>query len=1330
MRKLLFILLLLPYVCSAQIYKYIGPEDGLSNRRVYNIRKDKNGYMWFLTRNGVDRYNGSEFKNYKLQDGFETITSMFNVNWLCNDNDGNIWEINKIGTIFEYDDDRDNFRLVYRFPIKEGQPQPDISYSFIDNDNKIWLCSNKIFLWSIDSRKIETLSTNISSSITKIIPAEKDHYIIGTENGVHYAQVKGDSLISLIHSNMDENSVAVRDLYFDLPTRKLFVATSRKGLFVYNTDTYENEKQNHCLDGISINAIRHFKNNELLIATDGEGVFKLDTEDFNLKPYIIADYNEHNKMNGNAINDIFIDENDRIWMSVFPVGITVVSNRYRSYKLFKHSIGNSQSLINDQVNGIFEDSEGDIWFATGNGISAYDTKNKRWHTFFDADDSNKSIYNHIFLTLCEVEPGIIWAGGYNSDIYSINKKNLTTKVLTFDQLYNDTIKPDKYIRCIFKDSEGDVWIGGFLNFKKISTDGKEVKLYNIKSTTCIIEKNKHELWVGTRSGLYILNKIDDSVTKVHLPMGSTLVYTLYQDKKDGLFIGTSNSGLLYYDLNSHIFKHYHMNNSSLISNNIYMLLAHEDINDDEESIIISTENGISRLYLKDEEFKNWTKDQGLFNSNFNALSGAYLKQSRSFILGSNNGAIKFLPNKSKNPPYKNKLVFNDFRINYEIMYPGDTNSPLTKNINDTETIVLANNQNIFSLKISSINYDYQSDVLYSWKLEGLIDKWTQPSRGDLIRYTSIPAGKYTLRVRCISNENKENVLEERSIDIIVKKPMWLSAWAIIIYSIIVLLIAIAIIRFIISRRKRIESDEKIQFFINSAHDIRTPLSLIKAPLEEIRDQEVLSQNGATNMNIAIRNVNALLRMTTNLINFERADVYSSELYISEHELHAYLTDIYSTFQSYAQVKHINFNITTNFKHLNAWFDKEKMDSILKNIISNALKYTPENGSVIIEVIENQNDWSVAVKDTGIGVPSSEVKNLFKIHFRGSNAINSKVVGSGIGLMLVWKLVKQHNGKISFKSKEHHGSTVTVTFPKDSKQLRNAHKATNSKGGFLDAQEPYEDMSAPSYNSVQQTLNTDKQRILIVEDNDDLRQYLKQTLSSQYTIQTAQNGKDALNTIKAYNPDLIISDIMMPEMRGDELCRIIKKDIETSHIPIILLTALSDEKSILSGLNTGADEYISKPFNIAILKATILNILVNRALLKKKFANLEIGKDEEDNINYSSDIDWNFITTVKKKVEDNLDNQEFNVDSLCNLLNMSRTSFYNKIKALTNQAPADYIRAIRLNRAAELLKTGKYSVIEVADMTGYNDAKYFREVFKKHFKVSPSKYAKAGDEDEE
>ena len=772
-----------------------------------------------------------------------------------------------------------------------------------------------------------------------------------------------------------------------------------------------------------------------------------------------------------------------------------------------------------------------------------------------------------------------------------------------------------------------------------------------------------------------------------------------------------------YDPEKRTFTHYHRDNCALISNNIYTILS-----DTDDDIIMSTENGLSSYYPAEKLFHNWTKDQGLMASHFNAGSGT-LRKNGNFIFGSSDGAIEF--NKEMKIPrkYSSKMVLSDLTIFYQTVYPGDENSPLSTDIDDTKELELSYSQNIFSLKVSSINYDYPSNILYSWKLEGFYDQWSRPGNENIIRFTNLSPGEYTLHIRAVSNEDKRIVLEERTMKISIAQPIWLSFWAILVYAIVLAVIAIITLRIIILRKQRKVSDEKIHFFINTAHDIRTPLTLIKAPLEEIREREALTKDGISNMNTALRNVNALLRLTTNLINFERADVYSSELYISEYELNTYLTETFNAFRPYASVKHINFTYESNFRYLNVWIDKEKMDSILKNIISNALKYTPENGSVHIYASETNDSWNVEVNDTGIGIPANEQKKLFKIHFRGSNAINSKVTGSGIGLMLVWKLVHLHKGKINLSSVEHQGSSIKVSFPKDSKHFHKAHLATRTRE--LSTEQVPHVSPAEIYEKAKKQHDQNLQRLLIVEDNDELRNYLTHTLSDNYTIQTCSNGKEALTIVKEYMPELIISDIMMPEMRGDELCAAIKNDIETSHIPIILLTALNDEKNILEGLKIGADEYIVKPFNIGILKATIANLLTNRALLKSKYANLEVSEEEEVSPNCATDLDWKFIATVKKSVEENIDNPAFNVDVLCNLLNMSRTSFYNKLKALTDQAPADYIRLIRLKRAAALLKTGQHSVTEISELTGFNDVKYFREVFKKHFKVSPSKYCKEG-----
>jgi signal transduction histidine kinase/AraC-like DNA-binding protein len=673
--------------------------------------------------------------------------------------------------------------------------------------------------------------------------------------------------------------------------------------------------------------------------------------------------------------------------------------------------------------------------------------------------------------------------------------------------------------------------------------------------------------------------------------------------------------------------------------------------------------------------------------------------------------------------YSSKMIFSDFKLFYQTIYPGDENSPLKASINDTKVLKLKYNQNIFSLQVSSINYDYPSNILYSWRLEGFYDEWSKPGTENTIRYTNLAPGTYTLRVRAISNEDKRIMLEERSMDIVIAQPFWLTFWAVLVYTAFLCLIAIVLLRILILRKQRKVSDEKIHFFINTAHDIRTPLTLIKAPLEELREKEELSKEGISNMNTALRNVNALLRLTTNLINFERADVYSSELYISEHELNTFMNEIFNAFQQYANIKHINFTYESNFRYMNVWFDKEKMESIFKNIISNALKYTPENGNVQVFVSETTDSWSVEVRDTGIGIPANEQKKLFKLHFRGSNAINSKVTGSGIGLMLVWKLVRLHKGKINLSSIENQGSVIKITFPKDSKRFRKAHLATPSKQRIEIENVP---SSSPEiYENAQKKENINHRRILIVEDNDELRNYLSQTLSEEYVVQVCSNGKEALTIIPEYKPELVISDIMMPEMRGDELCQAIKNNIETSHIPVILLTALNNEKDILSGLQIGADEYVVKPFNIGILKANVANLLANRALLRSKYANLDLNDEEndEDCINCSQDIDWKFIANVKKNVEDNIDNPALTVDVLCSLMGMSRTSFYNKLRALTDQAPGDYIRLIRLKRAVQLLKEDTHSITEIAEMTGFSDAKYFREVFKKHFNVSPSQYGK-------
>lgn len=1314
----ILILSLFSLICNAQAYRHIGLEDGLSNRKVYSILKDRTGYMWFLTHKGIDRYDGKKIKHYALKiDGYE-ISSLQDLNWLYSGMLGGLWEVSKRGRIFKYDTTHDEFRIVYEIPetAREKTPTP-ISYSFIDSNNTIWLCGERIvYLYMPSTNTARQYETHIPGNITYMCQYNKDSYFIGTDFGIRTVVLGNDSIQYLPNEVLDQTNLQVNNLYYDKSSKKLFIGTFQKGLYIFDTatNTLVNNPQSVFTD-VTITKIKSLNENELLIATDGAGVFKLNTTSHYTEQYIVANYNQESDISGNNINDIYIDSEGRIWLANYPMGISIRDDRYSNYNLYTHTVGDRQSLVNNKVNCIIEDSEDDLWFATNNGVSYYNTKTSRWHSFLSSFDATYKESNYVFLSVCESEPGIFYVGGYSSNIYKIDKKKLTASKIVYETDSNNLIKPDKYIRSIIKGAKGNLWVGSYYNLKRIHMPDKTVEYYpDFEDVTVLLEKDEESIWVGSGVGLFLLNKKTREYQKIDLPTQSTYIYSLCQTEDNKLYIGTNGSGLLVYDIDSKLFKHFHRDNSSLISNNIYTIIA-----SDKDNVILSTGSGLTRLYYPTkDDFHNWTKEQGLRIDQFDANSGT-VRKNGNFLFGSVEGVIELESTIQLPLQHPSKMVLSEFSIFYEPVYPGDPGSPLKKDINETETLTLNYNQNTFSLTVSSINYDYPSDVIYSWRLGGFYDNWSVPSSDNQIRFTNINPGKYTLQMRAIANENKE-ITEERSMQIIIRKPYWRSNWAILFYITLTIASIILIIRLTYLRKQRKISEEKFQFFINTAHDIRTPLTLVKAPLEEISNNEKLTPEGNRNMNTALRNVNVLLRLTNNLINFEHTDIYSSELYIAEHELNTMLSDIIKSFQPYATTKKIEFTYEKNFKYLNVWFDKEKMDSIIRNIISNALKYTPIGGAVTICASESAGHWSIEVKDTGIGIPASEQKKIFKDHFRGTNAINSKVSGSGIGMVLVGRLAKLHRGKIALRSAEGQGTVIRISFPKGYNHFRRAHLA----GPFQKNQATEEFNITPIIDQTPVKLNTTGKKILIVEDNDELRSYLSQTLSEEYQVQACENGKDALLIVKEYMPELIISDIMMPEMRGDELCAILKNDIDTSHIPIILLTALNDEKSILKGIQTGADEYVIKPFNVGILKATIANLLANRARLKHKFAKLEIIEEntEDDGCsNCTTDIDWKFMANLRAAVEKNIDDTEFNVDSLCAEMNMSRTSLYNKIKALTDTSPSDFIRVIRLKKAGELLKEDKYNVTEVAEMTGFNDAKYFREVFKKHFGVSPSKY---------
>ena len=1322
MKKILILILCLTMgviSASSQLYRYLGTAEGLSSRRVISVGKDSKGFMWFLTQEGVDRYNGKQYVHYKLSDQDKTIQNFPNLSHLHIDNNGSIWVIGKNGYAFKYNNILDRYDLVLNFAdsLQTGQKLP-VTHTRMDRNNQLWLCTkNAQYIFHPQKNTVTKVDSPIKEEITFVRQGKGNQYFIGTRHNILQAQLEKNHLTVETIPVLEDFHV-IQHLYYHEPTQSLLIGTLMDGFYLYNPAEKTLENLGNMKDVTMNSVIPAFNSQkEVLIATDGNGVYKLNMETKELQSYISASHYYSNKMNGDIIKDIYQDEENRIWMAVFPIGITVCSHNWPEYEWLRNTEEGTDALVNNQITYLLEDSDGDLWVATTNGVCMYNTKTQKWRSMLSSYQQDKHEQNYVFISLCEAEPGVIYVGGYMSGMYKINKKDFIPHYFTPQSLGYHRVRSDKYIRSIYRDEEGKVWAGGYYNFKSLNPKTNEMEHYSINfPITYITSKNANELWIGTINGLYKFNKREKKLEQVNLSSDIGTINTIYQSGENTTYIGTNGNGMWVYNNQTEKLENFDKRNSALISNNIFCILP----SNKEGELIISTDNELTCFNIQERIFLNWAKEQGLLSGNFNTASGVKTRDG-SIIFGSDNGLIMITDTIALPRVFKSKLVFSNFNIQYQQMKPGMENSPLTMPLDETQSIRLAHDQNIFSLEVASINYDCPSRILYSWKMEGFYDEWTKPSATNLIRYTGLPPGKYTLKVRAILLDDN-HIMEERDLQIIIEPPFSQTPIAYILYVCIFLFIVFAIMRHLWLSKDSLISKEKIMFFINTAHDIRTPLTLIKGPLSEINRTETLSEKGQQNLLTAIQSTDKLSELATKLIDFQKEELYTSQVNVSSYELNQYIHGFLENFKDYATNKHIKLIFEGSEEPLEAWIDTNKIDSILHNLVSNALKYTPNEGTVTVKLQKSSKNWNLSISDTGIGISEADQKKMFKHLFRGENAINQRITGTGIGMLQTYRLVKRHQGSIAVSSKENEGTTFTLHFPiNHAKYLRQTAK-TNKGKTVLYADTSVINISQKPIGSLAPATAP---KILIVEDNPELRNFLSVSLSDTYVITTSENGAEALEQLNKKQPDLIISDIMMPVMRGDELCKKLKSDVETSHIPIILLTALGDRESIIRGLEIKADSYVVKPFDMDVLKATITSILANKETLRQRFAQLNYRTEDLPPAVQETpglELDQAFLKKATSLIKDNL-SKEFNVDDLCSEIGMSRSSFYNKIKALTNCSPSEFVRQIRMKEAANLLKSQKYTVAEVSDLTGYGDPKYFTDVFKKHYGMSPSAYMK-------
>jgi signal transduction histidine kinase/DNA-binding response OmpR family regulator/ligand-binding sensor domain-containing protein len=1260
---------------------------GISTRVTNSICKDDNGFIWASSKTGILRLTDNDYRIYQLP--YETAGAI--VVKLIYEHSTLIAYTNN-GQIFSYNPVYDRFELLLDLSKTFSNDQFDVYALLIDNSGDFWIALNN-GLYKYHSGQL-TLIEDVSEARYSITWLDEQHLIISKPKGFWSLDIK--SLESkLIYENRSVHPFLVSSLFFDKIQNKLWIGTFSNGLFCLSFDS---AKLNHILQSSfprqPILAIEANSESTILVGIDGQGVWELNKKDHQILNVYKENVDDPYSLRGNGVYDIFYDQNKRVWVCTISGGVSFYELASPLVNQITHHANDANSLVNNDVNGILEDSDGKIWFATNNGISCWNVASGQWKNFY----FNKLEQAQVFLTLCEDDQGRIWAGSYSSGIYVLDRKT-GQELAHYSRDEKDLASVSNFIFDIFKDSQGDLWIGG-INGKFSCYQSKENKFrtYTELPISSFAELSPNQILLGCSNAIKLLNKQTGDIK--NFLSGYVVQDILVID--DVVWVATSGEGLLEYNYKDGNLKTY-TTKEGLPSNFLNSIISADNC------LWVGTENGLCRFNPNDKTAFTFSSILQLSGISYNKSALCGLRDGQ-LAWGTNNGAIFFAPQSIREISSKGKIFFQDLTISGRSIR--ETPSfKLKTPVDSLQTINLNYSQNTISLELVSIGM--QSGSKFSWKLEGFDQDWTSPSGNRIITYTNIPSGKFELKIKLYDNSSS-NVIAERSIAIKLIPPFWRTGWFWMLSSIVLSGIIVLYLLYYINRLKQQHTEEKVRFFTNTAHDIRTSLTLIKAPVEELSKEQNLTESGKYYLNLAIEQARQLSSVVTQLMDFQKVDVGKEHLMLTMTDIVKLVANHRIMLATFAKSKNIELVFVSDRESYMSAVDESKMEKIIDNLISNAIKYSPEKSQIQIDLRCDEKKWILQVKDNGIGISRKAQRQLFKEFYRADNAINSKVVGSGIGLLLVKNYVTMHGGTISCTSQENAGSTFQVVIP--FKTISRDSVATNL---FPDKPLVSDHFSniLPQMEIENEIPSSKEMKVLIVEDNDDLLNFMKSILSNDFNVYTAVDGEKAWEFIQKQIPDLVVSDIMMPNRNGFELCKIMKSTYETSHIPIVLLTALSEKTDQLHGLGLGADDYLTKPFDMNLLIERIKSIIRNREIVREKALSQIPAVSTEPIL--ANELNDKFVKKMLEVAQANISNVEFDKDEFASAMNVSSSLLYKKIKSLTNQSPTDLIKTIRLKHAVELLQSRKYTVTEVSEICGFASVGYFSTVFRKHFGKSPS-----------
>ena len=1106
---------------------------------------------------------------------------------------------------------------------------------------------------------------------------------------------------------------------------------------------------------------------------------------YNINTGAVFDISEsgNNKLENKDIKRLFVDKFNILWVGTYNNGVYKIDFEKKSF-LSSIAFLKKEALYNEvfhksPIKAMCEDNNGNIWLGAGGlgGIakitvnqldsSLSNSKQKKW--VFDYLNTNKKFQKQPFYRIKKLlndSKGNIWVGS-TSGLSKIQLLSNSYKTETFKAFNPEKSSFSFPVFAIEEDHLGAIWAGYFGNgllkltynsnskkyeYLSYKNDPENTESLSNNTIRVITEDSYKNLWIGTALGLNKLkyNK-DGSVVferffnnkKDNNSLGNDHVLDVFQSKNGNIYVGTFGGGLNEITIlknNKYQFKRYTIKNG-LPSDVVYHIEE-----DSSGNLWLMHIRGMSKLNLTTGKV-SYFKNQSNLNE-YEFRDNSMLKTSSGYIIGGTTTGFSFFdPDKLTENKTKAELVITDFKISNEtvnIFEKKQGKAILDKNINQTDKIELAYNLNSFEFGFSSLHFSDPEKNKYKYILEGFDDKWYY-SIGNQRRfaaYTNVPAGEYTFKVYG-SNSAGMWTDEPKKISVSIKNPWYLTTLSIFLFLILlvtVIYIFVKIrlnqiqlknklnIRNAVHKKSEEMNQMKLQFFTNISHELRTPLTLIVGPLEQIMEGSVNLKDLPKLNSIMYKNSIRLLKLINQLLDFRKAESGNLSLMVQNDDLVYFVRDVFTVFKEIALEKEIEFLFLSSEKQIKAWFDNDKIEKILYNLLSNAFKFTPKGKSIKVSVeIKNKDYAIIKVIDYGIGIPEEELNSVFERFYQTRNKNISAQEGSGLGLAYIKHLVKIHNGEINIKSKLHEGTTCTVTIP--------ISKTAYLKSSIIELQpQKYNfNYSTTGVNVLKESQllrgklvenitehSTETPLILIVEDNRELRDYMVDFLSNDFRVLTANNGKEGLDLAIKNIPNIIICDLMMPIMDGIEMCKTLKTDVNTSHIPVIILTAKSGIENEKEGLETGADEYLLKPFDVDLLKLRLNNILRTKQQWIHKFKTNSGSKHWKE---LSNKLDQKFIEKSIAIVKKNLDNPTFSVEQFALDIGMSRSSLFLKLKSITGQSSSKFIRTIRINNAAKLINSEKYSISDIIYMVGFSDPKYFRTCFKKQFGMRPSEYLK-------